>query len=289
MKNSIRFSIIIAALLFISARSFSQIRTLCIRGVVSYVDDMQNVLSGSVLVGDSISGTIKYDLSITDNNALVQVGDYQNTLSPAGMHVNINSQVFQTDSSNVDFLVETVNNYSGQDNIVFRSYKNLFNPTIPSLTYSNHIAWQLDDTNQTALSNTNLPMFIDLSAWQQVSALTITGENMFMDTSIFITAIVTHLDTCEVNTGIANLTNTKNKVLIYPNPFRNYAIVQLSTPLKGSEINIFNLYGQKVKTIIGVAGEKVKIDREDLQSGVYIIQLSQGGEVVANEKLIISD
>jgi len=289
MKNSIRFSIIIAALLFISARSFSQIRTLCIRGVVSYVDDMQNVLSGSVLVGDSISGTIKYDLSITDNNVLSQVGDYHNTLPPAGMRVNINSQVFQTDSSNVDFLVETVNNYSGQDNIVFRSYKNLFNPTIPSLTYSNHIAWQLDDTNQTALSNTNLPMFIDLSAWQQVSALTITGENMFMDTSIFITAIVTHLDTCEVNTGIANLTNTKNKVLIYPNPFRNYAIVQLSTPLKGSEINIFNLYGQKVKTIIGVAGEKVKIDREDLQSGVYIIQLSQGGEVVANEKLIISD
>ncbi|MFA5782535.1 MAG: T9SS type A sorting domain-containing protein [Bacteroidales bacterium] len=289
MKTAIRTSIIIVLFQLYCFDSFSQIRTLCIKGAVVYVDDMQNVLSGSVAVGDSVNGKIKYDLSITDNNSLTQVGDYYNTLAPAGIQVNINSRIFQTDSNNVNFLLETVNNYNNNDNIVFRSYNNIFTPDVPALNFETHIAWQLNDTNQTALSSTNIPTFINLNSWQQPFALTIEGSNMDGDTNIFIRALVTNVDTCENLTSIENLFHEKNMVVVYPNPLNSSATIQFNSVINNAELNIYNLYGQKVITINHISGDRIKIYRDHLQSGVYFIHLTQDSKTIVTDKLIITD
>lgn len=288
MKTIIRTSIIIVLFQLCCFNSFSQIWTLYIKGAVIYVDDMQNVLSGSISVGDSINGIIKYDLSITDNNSMTQVGDYYNTIAPSGIRVNINNRIFQTDSNNVNFLLETVDNYNNLDNIVFRSYNNIFYPPVSGLSYQTHIAWQLDDPSQTALSSTNIPTFINLSSWQQPFALTITGSNMFGDTSIFIRALVTNTDTCEYLTSIENLFHAKN-IVVYPKPFNSFATIQFNSVINNAELNIYNLHGQKVKTINHISGDRIKIYREDLQSGIYFIHLTQDNKTITTDKLIITN
>ena len=290
MKIFIKTSIIIIIIQLYSLNSFSQIRTLCVKGIVQNVEDLQNVLNGGIIIGDSINGTIKYDLSIIDNNSMVQVGDYYNTLAPAGFRLNINGGIFMTDSNNVNLILETVDNYGNLDNIGFRSYNNIFVPAISGIGFETHISWQLDDTNQVALSNTNIPSFINLNSWQQSVGLNITGSNMFMDTSIFIKAIITSVDTCEnVISSIGNPILAKKMELIYPNPMNSSATIQFDSVIENGELNIFNLYGQKIKTIYNISGNRIKINRDNLSSGIYYVQLSKDGKTFITNKLIIAD
>jgi hypothetical protein len=148
----------------------------------------------------------------------------------------------------------------------------------------------LDDTNQVALSNTNIPTFINLNSWQQPVGINITGSNMLMDTSIFIKAIITSVDTCEnVVSSIGNPILAKKMEMIYPNPMNTSATIQFDSVIENGELNIFNLYGQKVKTISNISGNRIKINRDHLSSGVYYVRLSKDGETFITNKLIIAD
>ena len=289
MKKITTLFTILVLFQLISINSFAQNRTLCIKGYVVYVEDMNNILSGNVLVGDTINGKIKYDLSITDNNALPSVGDYQNSTPPSGITINLNNRVFKTDSTNVNFLLEVINNNSNSDNIVFRSNKNVFFPEIPSAKANTHISWQLDDTAQTAVSNVNMPTYINLNAWQQNFGLNIEGGNMFMDTTMLIRIMVTSVDTCESTASINDIDVAKNTMSIHPNPFTNTGTIEFNAEMQNAEIEIYNMFGQKTKVINHVSGRRISFNRDDLQSGIYFIHLLKDNKTLANTKLIITD
>lgn len=90
---------------------------------------------------------------------------------------------------------------------------------------------------------------------------------------------------CSIPTSIAE--NPMNyTVQIYPNPFTNSAILQFNNPKKESCILIlYDLHGRIVRTISNITTDKVEIERQNLPSGFYFVQLSTNKQTIANGKL----
>jgi hypothetical protein len=150
--------------------------TIAIQGPVVVVTDPAGVLGGTIQAGDIISGTYTYNTATPDANALPTVGDYWHTTSPYGLILTAGGHVFRTARTNVQFLVEIVNDHGtpASDHYLLRSYTNrpLANGAVVE-----HIAWQLDDPTLAALSSEALPVGAPvLTDWRQSTfGLTITG------------------------------------------------------------------------------------------------------------------
>lgn len=91
-----------------------------------------------------------------------------------------------------------------------------------------------------------------------------------------------------VTTVLENHTDT-NQFSIYPNPFNDFTTIQSNFILHNAELALFNVFGQKVKTINRISGNEIKIDRDNLASGIYFIRLTQDSEIITQNKLVITD
>jgi len=90
-------------------------------------------------------------------------------------------------------------------------------------------------------------------------------------------------------TGISK-TTLQNKVLTaYPNPFSESISLEFSEPLNDVTLELFNSSGQIVRQLIGISGQTVSINRGDLLSGHYFIQLKENNKIIKSVKLIITD
>jgi hypothetical protein len=104
--------------------------------------------------GTPFHGTYTFNVSTPNSGSLPTVADYWHYSSPAGVMVDIAGHRFQTDPSNVQFLVELVNDHGtpASDNYVFTSYAN----QVVSGVSVPFISWQLDGTSLASLGNTVL-------------------------------------------------------------------------------------------------------------------------------------
>lgn len=170
-----RMVIVIAGFLCLHSQANAAPITIEINAELSFVNDFANVLGGAFSPGDSLSGRYTYDSSTTDSNALPTVGDYWHTGSQFGMTILGGGFVFQTNSSDVDFLVEMVDNNpptTPSDAYIARSYSNL---NISNGAFIDTIAIELQDSSATVLNNTNLPLGAPVLADWPVTNLTIRG------------------------------------------------------------------------------------------------------------------
>ena len=76
---------------------------------------------------------------------------------------------------------------------------------------------------------------------------------------------------------------------IYPNPFNISTTIKFTKELNNAELTIFNLYGQKLKTIERISGQEIEFYRDDLSLGIYFIKLSQNNKAILTNKLMIVD
>ena len=78
----------------------------------------------------------------------------------------------------------------------------------------------------------------------------------------------------------------------FPNPFNPVTTLGyvLNRPLQ-VELSVYNLLGQKVRTLVSEmesAGEHhVRFDASELASGVYIVELTAGGESRTQKILLL--
>ena len=145
--------------------------TVSFRGTVTYTQDSP---FPDITIGTPFTGSYTFSLSRPDENPLVEVGDYWHNTSPYGLSVSIGSRTFTSDPSNVQFLLELINNYLGLDNYVFHSYSNL-----ATNGHSIHImSLQLDDPTQSALTDTTPTAAApDLARWQQPFGFAMMGAS----------------------------------------------------------------------------------------------------------------
>jgi hypothetical protein len=136
-----------------------------------------------------ISGVAAMPLATPDSSESPNVGAYESTMKKTGITVNTKHFVFKTDPNDVNFLVEISDNNSGQDNYLLRSYNNL---PLANGAPVEHIAWQLDDPTQTAVSSDALPTTAPtLADYQSIFGLTVQGEDLASGDPFFIRAHVT--------------------------------------------------------------------------------------------------
>lgn len=104
-----------------------------------------------------------------------------------------------------------------------------------------------------------------------------TGYNMVFKTYVSITT--------QVSSDVAQL----NSVMIFPNPFSSETNLKTEMNLKDATLIVRNLIGQEVKRIKNINGQEIKISRENLNNGIYFIQLVQGNSIIAINKIVIED
>jgi len=82
---------------------------------------------------------------------------------------------------------------------------------------------------------------------------------------------------------------TSTSVFVFPNPFNLFTIIHFGFTANHAELNIYNLCGQKVKAINQISDDEIKVERENLNSGLYIYELKQNGHIISTGKLLITD
>jgi hypothetical protein len=90
--------------------------------------------------------------------------------------------------------------------------------------------------------------------------------------------------------GIKSNTLNAPSLSVFPNPSNgNFAVSLKNYQINNqAEVNIYNLLGQKVKTVTSAnsANKQINISSLDLEKGMYIIEVKSGSEV-ANSKIQI--
>ncbi len=89
-------------------------------------------------------------------------------------------------------------------------------------------------------------------------------------------------------TGISDV-EQKHFIKIFPMPFSNNTILHTENNFKNATLTIYNSVGQQVKEMINLSGNKITLQREKLQSGIYFVRLTQDNKIVATDKLIITE
>ena len=85
---------------------------------------------------------------------------------------------------------------------------------------------------------------------------------------------------------IHSKTMNRNLVTISPNPVISSAVISFNSKIENSEVNIYNLLGEKVRTISQNKAEKIPFYRGNLKSGVYFYEVTKHNEVLYTSKLI---
>ncbi|MFI5163720.1 MAG: T9SS type A sorting domain-containing protein [Bacteroidia bacterium] len=89
----------------------------------------------------------------------------------------------------------------------------------------------------------------------------------------------------------AGINEIKNKIslAIYPNPFSTETTLKTTDNFKNATLTIYSVSGQQVKQIKNISGQTIQLQRDNLTSGIYFLRLSQDNNIIAADKLIITD
>jgi len=86
--------------------------------------------------------------------------------------------------------------------------------------------------------------------------------------------------------GINDPGNSFNETKFYPNPFQFQTVITVDRNLKNAQIILYDVLGQEVKNIQNISGKEIKIERGNLQNGIYFYSLKQDDQIIATGKLI---
>ena len=78
----------------------------------------------------------------------------------------------------------------------------------------------------------------------------------------------------------------ENEILIYPNPFNLQVTITFETEQKNTTILISDILGREIKSI-KFTGKQMTIDRGEMKSGVYFVQITDEQKHISNRKIII--
>ena len=141
---------------------------------VSYVSDPYSLLEGSVHVGDTITGSYKYESTTQDSSSSDPTrGDYWHYITPAGISLTVGGFEFKTNPDNVNFNIAILNNWQGsRDNYHIVSWTNI---PISSEVFVESIDWTLDAPVGDVFSSDALLTTAPILSQWQINNLRILG------------------------------------------------------------------------------------------------------------------
>lgn len=142
---------------------------------------------------------------------------------------------------------------------------------------------------QTALSVINSPNSLGLSCNYVDSAIYLNGKIAYMGLPNFIDSYDYSNTTFDCSiTGIDD-EGLIDKVSAFPNPFTTQTTLQTDKVLKDATLTLYNSLGQQVRQVSNISGQTLTLQRDNLPSGLYYLQLTQDNQTIATDKLVIAD
>ncbi|MES2748127.1 MAG: T9SS type A sorting domain-containing protein [Bacteroidota bacterium] len=89
--------------------------------------------------------------------------------------------------------------------------------------------------------------------------------------------------------GMDDVTALTNKITFYPNPFKTELIINSEMNLENVTLKLYNSLGQIVNEIQNINGQQFVLNRGNLNSGLYFIELLQNDKLVQIKKIVIED
>jgi len=205
----------------------------------------------------------------SNNSGFPVLGDYNDNIYYGGLDSITGGQIWRT-------CITPVASFNSVDtNICQGTTLNFVNTS----SYAHSYIWQINGVNYSAGIDTSI---IFNTAGKYTITLLSNNGICTKDTSINIT-----VNTC---TGTDQTIAQDISCIVYPNPFSSSAIIQFNSVIKNAVLNIYNLFGQKIITINNISGNQIKIERANLNSGIYFYKvMKQNEENISNGKLIITD
>jgi len=193
MKRGIILTVvvIIYALYFSALPARATLITIEITATVDSVYDPSGYLEGNIGVGDTITGTYTYESTTLDTNPSPYVGDYEYYGPPFGIFLSVEGFEFKTDSTNVDFAIEIINDYTSGG--LHDAYGVLSGNNLPLSNGASvdHISWWLRDSSANALSSDALPTTAPfLDNWQSGNRLRLDGERGGYIVDAYVTSAI---------------------------------------------------------------------------------------------------
>ena len=74
-----------------------------------------------------------------------------------------------------------------------------------------------------------------------------------------------------------------------PNPFTTELYITAPSDFKNATIKVFNAIGQLVRELTNVNGNTVTVRRDNLNSGIYFVQIQESGKIMATNKIILAN
>ena len=79
-----------------------------------------------------------------------------------------------------------------------------------------------------------------------------------------------------------------NYIKIIPNPFMSFTTIEFNfTSNDNIQLNIYNIYGQNIKTSYNFSENKILLNRDNLSNGIYFLQLLKDNKTIATEKIVV--
>lgn len=102
------------------------------------------------------------------------------------------------------------------------------------------------------------------------------------------TYLANYLDVSDVVTGLGDDFVQNSPLLMYPNPCTDNVNISLAQLYEKASVSIIDITGKTVKTQQFESGVKLQnIAVDDLENGIYFVQLIENGNISSTEKLIV--
>ena len=76
---------------------------------------------------------------------------------------------------------------------------------------------------------------------------------------------------------------------IFPNPFSTTTTIKINGSMNFTDLTIYNSFGQQVKQIKNISRQTIVLHRDNMPSGIYLLQLTRDNEILTTDKIIITD
>jgi hypothetical protein len=80
-----------------------------------------------------------------------------------------------------------------------------------------------------------------------------------------------------------------SRISFAPNPFQSELVISSAVNLNNATLKIYNTLGQMVHQMDYLNGDKITLNRGNLNAGFYLIQLFENGKLLVSKKVLVAD
>ena len=88
--------------------------------------------------------------------------------------------------------------------------------------------------------------------------------------------------------GVEESDMLSDNISVAPNPFSSELAIESAIAFDNASLKLYNAVGQLVREINNLSGQHIALKRENLNSGLYFIQLFEKGKLVKSSKVLVN-